>query len=139
MPGEAKPPPMWMVRLNVALLRRGLKVGSQHLLSIRGRKTGQVRGTPVSILTVEGERYVVAAFAQAGWVKNVRAIEAGVLARGWHDENVRLIELPTGERGPILREFLRQVRGGVRFFDSPDPEAVVSSADRYPVFRVISN
>ena len=72
-------------------------------------------------------------------MKNVRAIEAGVLARGWHDENVRLIELPTGERGPILREFLRQVRGGVRFFDSPDPEAVVSSADRYPVFRVISN
>jgi deazaflavin-dependent oxidoreductase (nitroreductase family) len=132
----AKPPPEWMVRLNVAFLRRGLKVGSQHLLSVRGRKSGVERATPVSLVTVEGDRYIVAAFAEADWVKNVRAAGTGSLRRGRDREAVRLVELPEGERGPVLRAFLAQVRGGVRFFDSADPETVVASAARYPVFRV---
>jgi len=59
---EVKPPPMWIVRLNVAMLRRGLKIGSQHLLSVRGRKSGEVRSTPISIATIDGSRYIVAAF-----------------------------------------------------------------------------
>jgi deazaflavin-dependent oxidoreductase (nitroreductase family) len=132
----AKPPPEWMVRLNVAFLRRGLSVGSQHLLSVRGRKSGVERVTPVSLVTVEGNRYIVAAFAQADWVKNVRAAGAGSLSRGRNREAVGLIELPERERGPVLRAFLTQVRGGVRFFDSADPEVLVASAGRYPVFRV---
>jgi hypothetical protein len=132
----AKPPPAWMVRLNVAVLRRGLKLGSQHLLTVRGRKSGLERATPVSLVIVEGSRYVVAAFAEADWVKNVRVAGVGWLSRGRTREAVRLVELPDRERGPILRAFLTQVRGGVRFVDSPDPETVVASAGRYPVFRV---
>jgi deazaflavin-dependent oxidoreductase (nitroreductase family) len=127
-----------MVRLNVAFLRRGLSVGSQHLLSVRGRKSGVMRTTPVSLVTLEGHRYIVAAFAQADWVKNVRAAGTGSLSRGRSQEAVGLVELPESERGPVLRAFLAQVRGGVRFFDSADPEAVVASATRYPVFRVDS-
>jgi hypothetical protein len=69
----------------------------------------------------------------------VRAAGAGTLARGRSAEQVRLVELPVGERGPILRAFLQQVQGGVRFFASADPEAVVAAADRYPVFRLTSN
>jgi hypothetical protein len=41
-----KPPPAWIVRLNVAMLRRGLRLGSQHLLSVRGRSSGLPRSTP---------------------------------------------------------------------------------------------
>ena len=132
----AKPPPDWMVRLNVAFLRRGLAVGSQHLLSVPGRTSGVVRTTPVSLVTLDGIRYVVAAFAEADWVKNVRAAGGGSLSRGRVREMVALVELPETERGPILRAFLDQVRGGVRFFDSADPDTVVASAGRYPVFRV---
>jgi deazaflavin-dependent oxidoreductase (nitroreductase family) len=132
----AKPPPDWMVRLNVAFLRRGLSVGSQHLLSVRGRKSGVERTTPVSLVTVQGNRYIVAAFAEADWVKNVRAAGTGSLSRGRNQEAVRLVELPEAERGPILRAFLTQVRGGVQFFDSADPGSVVASAGRYPVFRL---
>jgi F420H(2)-dependent quinone reductase len=100
---EVNPPPMWMVRLNVAMLRRGLRIGSQWLLSVRGRKSGQVRSTPISIATIDGSRYIVAAFSEAAWVRN---------------------------------GFLHQVRGGVRFFGSADPDVVVAGADRYPVFRL---
>lgn len=128
-----------MVRLNVAVLRRGLKIGSQYLLSARGRKSGQLRSTPVSIAMVGGTRYIVAAFADAAWVQNVRAAGSASLRRGRIVEDIRLIELPVRDRGPILRAFLQQVRGGVRFFGSADPDVVVAAADRYPVFRLDSN
>lgn len=135
----ASPPPRWMVRLNVALLRRGLVVGSQYLLSVPGRKSGIPRHTPVSVVTLAGERYLVAAFAEAAWVENARTAGSGSLSRRKQTEAVRLVELPDDERGPVLRAFLRQVRGGARFFDSSDPDTVVASAGRYPVFRVIAH
>ena len=125
-----------MVRLNVALLRRGLKIGTQSLLSVKGRNSGEMRSTPVSIATVDGNRYIVAAFADAAWVKNVRAAGSGTLGRGGSTEEVCLSELPVAERGPILRAFLQQVRGGGRFFGSADPDVVVAAADRYPVFLI---
>jgi hypothetical protein len=82
---------------------------------------------------------LVAAFSEAAWVQNARATGAGTLGRGRNVEQVRLVELPVEERGPVLRGFLRQVRGGVRFFGSADPDVVVAAADRYPVFRLDSN
>jgi deazaflavin-dependent oxidoreductase (nitroreductase family) len=128
-----------MVRLNRAALRRGLRIGSQYLLTAPGRKTGELRSTPISVATIAGVRYIVAAFADAAWVANVRAAGSGELTRGGNTERVTLTELPVGDRGPILRAFLAQVRGGVRFFGSADPEVVAASADRYPVFRVDPN
>ena len=135
---SAKPPPPWMVRLNVAMLRRGLRIGTQCLLSVPGRRSGLLRETPVSIATVNGTRYIVAAFANAEWVHNVRAAGAGRLQRGQVAETVQLDEIPLAERGPVLRAFLQQVRGGRRFFGRQTPDEIVASADRYPVFRVTS-
>ena len=132
----ANPPPGWMIRMNVAILRRGLKVGSQYLLTVPGRKSGAPRSTPISVVMVDGERYIVAAFSMADWVRNVRAAGGGSLSRGKRTEAVKLIEVPEPERDPILRAFLQQVPGGVRFFESPDADAVVAAASRYPVFRV---
>ena len=132
----ANPPPGWMVRMNVAVLRRGLAVGSQYLLTVRGRKSGAPRSTPISLVTLDGERYIVSAFSEADWVKNVRAAGEGSLTRGKHSEAVKLVELQVPERELVLRAFLQQVPGGVRFFESPEPDAVAASASRYPVFRV---
>jgi deazaflavin-dependent oxidoreductase (nitroreductase family) len=126
-----------MVRMNVAVLRRGLKVGSQYLLTAPGRNSGTPRSTPISIVMLDGERYIVSAFADADWVKNVRAAGGASLSRGNRTEAVKLVELPEPERDPVLRAFLQQVPGGVRFFESPEPDAVVASASRYPVFRVV--
>jgi deazaflavin-dependent oxidoreductase (nitroreductase family) len=133
---SVKPPPGWMIRLNAAFLRRGLRLGSQYLLTVRGRRTGDPRSTPISIAVIDGERYIVAAFARAAWVANVRAAGEGALTRGGHTEHVTLIELPVEDRGPILRAFLEQVRGGVRFFGRQTTDEIVGGADRYPVFRV---
>jgi deazaflavin-dependent oxidoreductase (nitroreductase family) len=119
----ANPPPGWMVRMNVAVLRR---------------KSGAPRSTPISVVTLDGDRYIVSAFSEADWVKNVRAAGTGSLTRGKQTEAVSLVELPDPEREPVLRACLQQVPGGVRFFDSPDPDVVVASASRYPVFRIAS-
>ena len=121
----------------MAALRAGLSVETQHLLIVPGRTSGKPRTTPVSSVTVDGQRYVVAALAEVDWVKNARAAGAGELGRGRRRESVWLIELPVAERGPILREFLRQVPGGVRYFGlASDPDDLVASAARYPVFRI---
>jgi deazaflavin-dependent oxidoreductase (nitroreductase family) len=132
----SKPPPRWIVRLNTALLRRGFRIGSQHLLTVRGRRSGELRSTPISIAIVDGERFIVAAFEDAAWVANVRAAGTGTLARGKEHEEVTLTEVPIAERDPILRAFLVQVPGGVRFFGGRTPDEVAADAARYPVFRV---
>lgn len=128
-------------RVIVALQRRGLVLGTMRLLSVPGRRSGELRTTPVSPLTVDGERYVVAGHEASDWVKNARAAGWGVLARGRREERVGLVELPVGERGPILRAFPREVPHGVGFFRrlygvSADPEEFAALATRCPVFRV---
>ena len=133
---SAKPPPAWMVRMNMAMLRRGLRLGSQYLLTVPGRKSGEPRSTPISIAAVDGTRYIVAAFGDANWVGNVRAAGRGTLTRGGKSEVIGLAEVAVAEREPILRAFLEQVRGGVRFFGHQSPDEIVAGADRYPVFRV---
>jgi deazaflavin-dependent oxidoreductase (nitroreductase family) len=135
---DPKPPPRWLVILNAAVLRSGLRVGTQSLLTVTGRKSGHPRSTPISVATVDGQRYIVAAFPDAAWVANVRAAGVGTLTRGRTTERVTLSEVPVAERGPILRAFLDQVRGGARYFGPRTPDQIVADADRYPVFRITS-
>jgi hypothetical protein len=99
-----------------------------------------MRSTPVSVLHVNGQRYVVTGF-ETQWVKNARKAGWGVLARGRRQEQVALVEVPVEERPPILREFPRQVPHGVQFFERflgmpIDPEALAQAAPHCPVFRI---
>ena len=137
--------PKWLKFANqliVALNRLGIGFGTWYILSIAGRKTGKMRSTPVSVLHVNGQRYVVTGF-ETQWVKNARKVGKGLLARGRRSEQVVLVELPVEERQPILREFPRQVPHGVPFFEKllnipGDPEALAEAAPRCPVFRLDS-
>lgn len=90
------------------MLRLSIPIGSQRVLSVAGRASGKLRRTPVSIVSINGERYVVAALSNVDWVKNARAAGAGILSRGRTTEHVRMVELPVEERGPVRRAFLRK-------------------------------
>ena len=135
--------PWWLKPANqviMALNRLGLPIGTQHILTIPGRKSGKLYSTPVSLLTVDGQRYICTV-GETGWVKNARAAGWGLLARGRNQERIALVELPIAERGPILREFPRQVPHGVQFFElvlgvPNDPEAFAAAAPHCPVFRI---
>jgi deazaflavin-dependent oxidoreductase (nitroreductase family) len=136
--------PKWLGGVNVVvkwLQRLGLSIGTMHVLSVPGRASGAMRSTPVSPLTVDGHRYVVAGLENADWVRNVRAAGWGILRRGRRQERVSLVELPQSERADVLREFPRLVPGGVFFFQrlygvTADPDAFAGLAPLCPVFRV---
>ncbi|MGH2618473.1 MAG: hypothetical protein ACRDJC_24850, partial [Thermomicrobiales bacterium] len=136
--------PGWLAIVNrvvIALQRLGFVVGTMHVLAVPGRQSGILRSTPVSLLTVDGQRYIVAGLEDADWVLNARAAGHGFLHRGRTEEQVSLIELPLEERAPILREFPRLVPHGVSFFTrlygvGADAEAFAGLAETCPVFRV---
>jgi deazaflavin-dependent oxidoreductase (nitroreductase family) len=141
--------PRWLKPANRVIIALqhvlGVPLGTIHVLSIPGRKTGKLRATPVSLMTVDGKRYVIGGLPDADWVKNAQASGWGVLAYGRKAERVALVELPAEERAPILRDFPRLVPHGVQFFQqvyglSKDPatlpEEFEQLASTCPVFRL---
>lgn len=116
-------------------------IGPVHLLSVPGRTSGALRATPVSPLNYEGQRWLVAGFAGADWVKNLRVAGWAVLTKGKHSERVTVAEVPSEERAPILRAFVQTMQGGRFAFPlGPDEPLAAFAAivDDYPVFRVVS-
>ena len=129
----------WINPINRFLLKRGIGPPPQHLLTIIGRNSGKARTTPVAVVVFEGERYLVAGFDGSDWVKNARAAGRGRLHRGRTVENVALVEVPLGQRAPILRLFAQKIRGGQAFLTvSPDAphSAFVAAGPRHPIFRI---
>ena len=55
------------------MTRLGLGASYRHILTGPGRKTGRLHSTPVDIIQVSGERWLVAGYGPAGWVRNARA------------------------------------------------------------------
>jgi hypothetical protein len=139
---EHRRPPRWLKlanRLNIAMLGRGIGPATQRILTIAGRSTGLPRRTPIATVQLGRSTYIVAGYPSSDWVKNARAGGPATLSRGATSTPVTLIELPVAERAPILREFLRSIRGGRSFLtvgaSATDAELAAAAAE-HPVFRV---
>jgi hypothetical protein len=136
--------PSWLKGFNrvvIALQRLGFVVGTMHVLAVPGRHSGIFRSTAVSLLTVDGDRYIVAGLDDADWVLNARVAGHGMLHRGRTEEHVSLVELPVEDRVRTLREFPRLVPQGAPFFTrlygvAADPEQFAGLAETCPVFRI---
>jgi deazaflavin-dependent oxidoreductase (nitroreductase family) len=109
---------------------------------VPGRKSGEPRPTPVSIVTLDGSRFVVAG-QRMGWVKNVRAASEGTIRHGRRVERVRFVELDSSDRGPVLRAYWHQHSQGRKiaaqiFEAGPDARAddFAAAAPRCVVFRL---
>jgi deazaflavin-dependent oxidoreductase (nitroreductase family) len=130
-------------RIVVLATRAGLSVWGASILSVRGRTSGELRQTPVNLLTLDGNRYLVAPRGVTQWVRNLRAAGEGGLAAGRRHETFRAVEVADDEKVPILRAYLTRWRMEVGvFFDGVGPDAddtqLAAIAPRHPVFRVIS-
>src|SRR5262249_30778987 len=88
------------------LLRAGVKLGSMSLVTVRGRKSGQPRTTPVAVVARDGERWLVAPFGEVNWVRNLRAAGAATLSRGRRSERVTVRELSATEAAVVLKQSL---------------------------------
>jgi deazaflavin-dependent oxidoreductase (nitroreductase family) len=121
--------------------RAGLSVWGSRILRVRGRKTGQWRTTPVNVLTLEGERYLVAPRGDTQWARNMRVSGGGELQLGRRVEAVSAKELSDEDKVPVLRGYLRRWKAEVgMFFDgvsATSPEAELQRiAPAHPVFRI---
>jgi deazaflavin-dependent oxidoreductase (nitroreductase family) len=79
----AVPRPPLVVRLADSivrrLLKRGLPVGPNTLLTVRGRTSGEPRSVGIAVVEIGGRRWIVGAYGDVHWVRNLRAAGEGEL------------------------------------------------------------
>jgi deazaflavin-dependent oxidoreductase (nitroreductase family) len=75
------------------MLRIGLPLGPNALLTVRGRKSGVMRTNPVAVVTAGGRRWVIGTFGETNWVRNLRAAGEAVITTGGRHETVQAVEL----------------------------------------------
>jgi deazaflavin-dependent oxidoreductase (nitroreductase family) len=89
------------------LLRIGVPMGPNLLLTVRGRATGQPRTAPVAVVEVDGRRWIVGAYGEVQWVRNLRAAgEADIEVRG-RREHVIAVALDRDEATAFFRDVLQ--------------------------------
>jgi deazaflavin-dependent oxidoreductase (nitroreductase family) len=124
------------------LLRVGLPMGPQALLTVAGRRSGLPRTTPVALNRRDGGWRLVSVYGTVDWVRNLRAAKAGVVTMRRKSVPVMSRELSAGEAAPIIRDLLNDVNPIVRavigrnFEAGPgaDPDEWAEEARRHPVF-----
>ena len=101
--------PSFIVLLNPlirSMLRLGFPFGPNTLLTVRGRKSGKQRTTPVGLFENEGHKYVLATFGNVNWVKNLRKGGEAQIGKGRHRESVSAVELTPQEAAPVFKKVL---------------------------------
>jgi len=123
------------------LTAHGISLFGSRVLTVAGRTSGTPRSVPVNLLTLNGDRYLVAPRGNTQWVRNVRAAGEAQLRVGRRVERVQLVEIPAAERVPVLRVYLQRWGWEVgRFVEgltkrSTDTELAAAAAGM-PAFRV---
>ncbi len=126
--------------LVAGLTRLGLPLAGSAVLGVRGRRSGEVRTTPINPLRHDGARYLVAARGETQWVRNLRVAGEAELTVGRRTERVAATELTEPAAVvPVLREYLRRWAWEVgTFFDGVDASSsdaeLAAVAHRHPIF-----
>jgi deazaflavin-dependent oxidoreductase (nitroreductase family) len=121
------------------LTKLGVGARYRHILTVRGRKTGNLHSTPIDVMEVDGRRFLVSPYGQVNWVKNVRAAGEVTLTRGRRTTRRRTVELSPQEAAPILRKYVSEVPVTRPYFDvkrDSSDEEFAGEAPRHPVFEV---
>src|SRR4051812_23582739 len=124
------------------MTRHGMSIWGSRELRVRGRKSGEWRTTPVNLLTIDGQEYLVAPRGHTQWVRNLRVAGTGELRVGRRTEVFAATEVADdADKVEILRAYLRRWKMEVGVFfdgvsaDSSDDE-LARIAPRHPVFKV---
>jgi deazaflavin-dependent oxidoreductase (nitroreductase family) len=127
------------------LMRLGVPLGPNALLSVRGRKSGVVRTTPVAMIRSGGRRWIVGTFGEVNWVRNLRSAGEAVVSVGRRKESVRATELDRADAERFFVEVLGPEFGRSRLgrwmigtvLGAPDLlEDPRGAAERVPVFEL---
>jgi deazaflavin-dependent oxidoreductase (nitroreductase family) len=126
------------------ILRAGPLLGPNALITVRGRKSGVPRTTPIALVEIDGKRWVIGTFGDTNWVRNLRAAREATLTVGRNREEVVADELDVEDRTRFFRDvigpyvnrmriggLLLSILGAKEILD--DPRA---AAEHRPVFEL---
>jgi deazaflavin-dependent oxidoreductase (nitroreductase family) len=127
------------------LLRIGVPMGPNSLITVRGRRSGELRSAAVALLEFRGRRWVISAYGETNWVRNLRAAKAATLTVRGRPESVASRELTPAEaeaffRGeliPYVRTFPLPLRMLGRIFVAEILRDPAAAALRRPVFELM--
>jgi deazaflavin-dependent oxidoreductase (nitroreductase family) len=138
--------PSWVPYFNLIarrLLALGVPMGPDVLLTVRGRKSGLPRTTPVALCEYAGRRGLVSPFGETDWSRNLRAAGRATISIGRRQEEVTAVELDAPEAAMFMRDVLapraRQTRLGawfVRSVDQIDIDHPMEAVQGRPVFEL---
>lgn len=130
----------YVLQAELAWLTHVIAIGAVALLTVRGRKSGQPRTTPVAIVARNGKRYLVATFGIANWVRNLRVAGKATLTYERRSESVTAIELTPQEAAPVLKECLSCGSGLAHLCFEANSSSSLQDLERevplHPVFQV---
>ena len=124
------------------LTRWGISIKGSRVLEVPGRTSGEMRTTVVNLLSVDGQRYLVAPRGETQWVRNLRAADGnGTLRLGKRREPFHALELADDDKAPILRAYLKEWAWEVgKFFDGLTKDSSDADIDAvapgFPAFRI---
>lgn len=126
-----------------SLLAAGIPMGPNVLITVRGRKTGLPRTTPLTIVAFSDRRWLMAPYGEVNWVRNLRAAGCATITVGRRKEEVTAVELGPTETAAFFRDVLvprvQQTRVGawiVRHIDQVDLDHPEEAAKGRPVFEL---
>src|SRR5256886_11724422 len=102
-------------RIARLLLGAGVPLAFNRLVTIRGRKSGLPRTTPLAVIEVSGRRWVWAPWGEVEWVRNLRAAGRATITVRRRTEEVRATELDPIQRVAFFRDVLGPVARGIPF------------------------
>jgi deazaflavin-dependent oxidoreductase (nitroreductase family) len=123
-----------------ALLRGGVPIGNMTLLTVRGRKSGLPRTTPVYLRERDGRRWLVSTFGEVNWMRNLRAAGEATLTQGRRTEAITVREFSAQEAPLILKRSLDTAPAFIRSYFDVAPGLPLADfereAPRHPLFEV---
>jgi len=125
--------PPWAARVIGGRMARLFKPTVVCLLSVPGRTTGEWRSNSVVVLDYDGGRYLVSAYGNTEWSRNLRAAGHGRLKMKGRIEEFTAVELPSDQVPPLLDAYVQQFGKmptvGRTFRSIPEPE-------NHPTFKI---
>lgn len=149
MPQSATARPPWVVRsfdpVMRGLLQRGMPMGPNAPLTVIGRKSGEPRTAAVAVLEVDGRRWILGAYGEVNWVRNLRAAGRGTIHLDGREVPVRARSLTPAEAEAFFRGELRTYvdrlpwlwRRVAAVFGREPLHDPASAAQRHPVFELL--
>lgn len=144
--------PRWVPYFNAVakpLLALGVPMGPDILLTVRGRRSGVLRTTPVTLCAHGGRRGFISPFGETNWAQNLRAAGRATIRFGRRREEIRATELDQAGAVRFIKEVIAPIAGGsklgdwfVRNIDKIDldhPEATAVGKPVFEIFQITSH